>query len=617
MSSFLSGFCRPTLAASGVTIASSGTGNKSVSLTANGLNNGGKQITDVASGGDTDTNAANISDVKRLVQASANGTTETGFNVKGDDATAKKVKLGKHLNVVGGTNDASKLSDNNIGVVTTADAEGNATLTVKLNKDINLDSVKTGNTTLNTNGVSNGDMSLTNTGLVIKNNDASKQVSVTTSGVSMGSQRIQNVADATSDTDAATLKQVKNARTVVAQGDNVKEVTSSEATDGSHQMTYTVNVDNLSVKANNEAAKSVTLKNGLTFNNGTNTTASVGDNGEVKYDLNSTLTGLTSVTAGNSTLDTNGLTIKDGTADKVVIKDNNVTLGGNVIHNVGNGVDSTDAVNKGQLDALQIQVNGGWNLVGNNAEGTAVTAKIGAGKTVTYDNGNYTKSVVTTDGMDGSNNATVKVDVTTGTLTSGADGKITSTDGLATTGAVEKAVNSASWKIQDGDKPQSVQQVKAGDTVSLKAGDNLSLDQNDREFTYKLNKTLENMASVTVVDDKQNTSVLNGEGLKVSDKDGNSLTQHATEIRIHDSNAKADDATTDVVLKKDGLHNGGHTITGVADGQLSVDSKEAVNGSQLYALQQKVTNGGWDIIGENENRSTLHYGLHRRQSDCR
>ena len=596
-----------TLAASGVTIASSGTGNKSVSLTANGLNNGGKQITDVASGGDTDTNAANISDVKRLVQASANGTTETGFNVKGDDATAKKVKLGKHLNVVGGTNDASKLSDNNIGVVTTADAEGNATLTVKLNKDINLDSVKTGNTTLNTNGVSNGDMSLTNTGLVIKNNDASKQVSVTTSGVSMGSQRIQNVADATSDTDAATLKQVKNARTVVAQGDNVKEVTSSEATDGSHQMTYTVNVDNLSVKANNEAAKSVTLKNGLTFNNGTNTTASVGDNGEVKYDLNSTLTGLTSVTAGNSTLDTNGLTIKDGTADKVVIKDNNVTLGGNVIHNVGNGVDSTDAVNKGQLDALQIQVNGGWNLVGNNAEGTAVTAKIGAGKTVTYDNGNYTKSVVTTDGMDGSNNATVKVDVTTGTLTSGADGKITSTDGLATTGAVEKAVNSASWKIQDGDKPQSVQQVKAGDTVSLKAGDNLSLDQNDREFTYKLNKTLENMASVTVVDDKQNTSVLNGEGLKVSDKDGNSLTQHATEIRIHDSNAKADDATTDVVLKKDGLHNGGHTITGVADGQLSVDSKEAVNGSQLYALQQKVTNGGWDIIGENENRST-HIG---------
>ena len=596
-----------TLTAGGVTIASSGTGNKSVSLTANGLNNGGKQITDVASGGDTDTNAANISDVKRLVETSANGTTETGFNVKGDDATAKKVKLGKQLNVVGGTNDTNNLSDGNIGVITTDDGQGNAILTVKLNKNIALDSVTTGSTTLNTSGVSNGDMSLTNTGLVIKNNDASKQVSVTTSGVSMGSQRIQNVADATQDTDAATLGQVKNARTVVAQGDNVKGVTSSEATDGSHQMTYTVNVDNLSVKANKEAAKSVTLKNGLTFNNGTNTTASVGDNGEVKYDLNSTLTGLTSVTAGNSTLDTHGLTIKEGTAPKVVITSSNVTMGGNVIHNVGAGQVGTDAVNKDQLDALQNQVNGGWNLAGKNSDRTAVTAKIGAGKTVTYDNGNYTKAVVT---KDDSNNATVNVDVTTGTFGSGTGdkaGTVTATaNGLATTQDVANAINSAYWTIQDGNNPGNAQQVKAGagdNTVSLKAGDNLSLDQNGKGFTYKLNKTLTGMTSVTAVDDKKNTAVLNSEGLKVSDEDGNSLTQHATEIRLHDATKAATDTTTDVVLNKQGLQNGGHTITGVAKGTVDADSQDAINGSQLYELQQKVTNG-WKITGDDTTKAS-------------
>lgn len=439
-----------TLAASGVTIASSDTGNKSVSLTANGLNNGGKQITDVASGGDTDTNAANISDVKRLVQASANGTTETGFNVKGDDATAKKVKLGKQLNVVGGTNDASELSDNNIGVVTTADAEGNATLTVKLNKDINLESVKTGNTTL----------------------------------------------------------------------------------------------------------------------------------------------------------DTNGLTIKEGTATKVAITSDNVTMGGNVIHNVGDGVDPTDAVNKGQLEALQAQVSGGWNLVGKNSDGTAVTAKIGAGKTVTYTDGTYTKSVVT---KDDNNNATVKVDVTAGTFGSGTGdmaGTVTSTaNGLATTQDVANAINSAYWTIQDGNNPGNAQQVKAGDTVSLKAGDNLSLDQNGREFTYKLNKTLQNMTSVTAVDDKQNTAVLNSEGLKVSDKDGNSLTQHATEIRLHDATKAATDTTTDVVLNKQGLQNGGHTITGVAKGTVDADSQDAINGSQLYELQQKVTNG-WKITGDDTTKAS-------------
>lgn len=592
-----------TLTAGGVTIASSGTGNKSVSLTANGLNNGGKQITDVASGGDTDTNAVNISDVKRLVQASASGTTETGFNVKGDDATAKKVKLGKQLNVVGGTNDTNKLSDGNIGVITTDDGQGNAILTVKLNKNIALDSVTTGSTTLNTSGVSNGDMSLTNTGLVIKNNDASKQLSVTTSGVSMGSQRIQNVADATSDTDAATLKQVKNARTVVAQGDNVKEVTSSEATDGSHQMTYTVNVDNLSVKANNEAAKSVTLKNGLTFNNGTNTTASVDDKGEVKYDLNSTLTGLTSVTAGNSTLDTNGLTIKEGTASKVVITSGNVTMGGNVINNVGAGQVGTDAVNKDQLDALQNQVSGGWNLVGKNSDGTAVTAKIGAGKTVTYDNGNYTKAVVT---KDDSNNATVKVDVTTGTFGSGTGdkaGTVTATvNGLATTQDVANAINSATINVVADNTPDNKTAVKAGDTIHFAKDDNLTLTQNGTKFTYGLSKDI-NISKVTTSDATKGSTVQTAEGITTTDAAGNTYIQNGQGITLTPS----DETKSPVKLTNSGLNNGGNKITNVADGEVKADSQEAVNGSQLYALQQKVTNGGWDIIGENENKST-HIG---------
>lgn len=584
-----------TLAANGVTIASSGTGNKSVSLTASGLNNGGRQITDVASGGDNDTNAANISDVKRLVQASASGTTETGFNVKGDDATSKKVKLGKQLNVVGGTNDTSKLSDGNIGVVTTDDGQGNAALTVKLNKNINLDSVKAGNTTLDTNGVSNGKMSLTGTGMTITDTDPSKQVSVTTNGVSMGSQRIQNVANAEVDTDAATLKQVKNARTVVAAGDNVKEVVSSEATDGSHQMTYTVNVDNLSVKANSEEAKSVMLKNGLTFKDGTNTTASVGEGGVVSFGLKPEIS-LTKVTTGNTTMDTNGLVISGGPT----IAAGGINAGGKTITGVANGVGDNDAVNISQLKAVQSDINAGWTIKGKDSVNADVSANIGKGKSVTYNNGNYTKSVVT---KDDSGNAAVTVDVTTGTLTTGTDGKITSADGLATTGDVASAVNGASWTIQDGNHTKNAQQVKAGDTVSLKAGDNLSLEQNGKEFTYKLNQTLTNMSSVTAVDDKQNTAVLNGEGLKVTDAQGNALTQHATEVRLHDANKAVDDTTTDVVLNKQGLQNGGHTITGVADGTVDASSQDAVNGSQLYALQQKVTNG-WKITGADTTKAS-------------
>lgn len=517
------------VSSTGVTITPNGTGTQSVSLTSEGLDNGNHVIKNVASGGTERTNAANIGDLQDAISNASTTATNTGFKVKGDDATSQTVKLGKQLNVVGGTTDSTQLSTGNIGVETTADAEGNATLTVKLNKDITLDSVTTGSTTLNTSGVSNGDMSLINTGFVIKNNDASKQVSVTTSGVSMGSQRIQNVANAEVDTDAATLGQVKNARTKMTAGSNVAGMDSSEDKT-THQMTYTVNVDNLSVKANSEEAKSVTLKNGLTFNDGTNTTASVGDNGEVKYDLNSTLTGLTSVTAGNSTLDTNGLTIKDGAATKVEITSGNATMGGNVIHNVGAGIDPTDAVNKGQLDVLQNQVTGGWNLAGKNSDGNDVTAKIGAGKTVTYENGNYTKAVVT---KDDSNNATVKVDVTTGTFGSGTGdkaGTVTSTaDGLATTGDVANAINSASINVVADNTPDNKTSVKAGETIHFAKDDNLTLTQNGTTFTYGLNPEI-SISQVTTSDATNGSTVQDAKGITTTDAAGNTYIQNGQGI---------------------------------------------------------------------------------------
>ena len=261
--------------------------------------------------------------------------------------------------------------------------------------------------------------------------------------------------------------------------------------------------------------------------------------------------------------------------------------------------------------ASQSDVNAGWTIKGKDSANADVNANIGKGKTVTYNNGSYTKAVVT---KDDSGNATVTVDVTTGTLTTGTDGKITSADGLATTGAVASAVNGASWTIQDGSHTGNAQQVKAGDTVSFKAGDNLTLDQVGREFTYKLNQTLTNMTSVTAVDDKQNMAVLNGEGLKVTDAQGNALTQHATEVRLHDANKAADDTTTDVVLNKQGLQNGGHTITGVADGKVVAGSQEAVNGGQLYDLQQKV-GSGWKITGNNTD-STTSIGADKTVSLC-
>lgn len=467
----------------------------------------------------------------------------------------------------------------------------NGKVTFKLADNISgIQSVTTGNAKLDTNG-----LTITDGPSVLK------------TGINGGGKTISNVADAAQDTDAATLKQVKNARTVVAKGNNVKDVTPVESTDGTHQMTYTVNVDNLSVKANKEAAKSVTLKNGLTFNNGTNTTATVGDNGEVKYDLNPILTGLTSVTAGNSTLDSNGLTIKEGTNTKVAITGGNVTMGGNVIHNVDDGVAPTDAVNKGQLEALQNQVNGGWNLAGKNSDGTAVTAQIGAGKTVTYTDGTYTKAVVT---KDDNNNATVKVDVTTGTFGSGTGdkaGTVTSAaNGLATTQDVANAINSASISVVADNTPENKTAVKAGDTIHFAKAkdDNLTLTQNGTTFTYGLNKEI-SISKVTTSDTTKGSTVQTAEGVATTDAAGNTYIQNGQGITLTSS----DKTKAPVKLTNTGLDNGGNKIAGVGKG---TDDTDAVNVAQLKEVNDKV-GSGWQLAG-NDGQKVADIGAGRKVS---
>lgn len=529
--------------------------------------------------------------------STANSDTHT-YDIKVDYS---KIPGHVSLSYTGDTGSGSNTLNNSVkfagttNQVTTTAKDGQVTFA--LASDIKgINSVTTGNTTLSTNGVSNGKMSLTGTGMTITDTDASKQVSVTTNGVSMGNQRIQNVANAEVDTDAATLGQVKNARTVVAGGSNVASVTPSEG--ANNQMTYTVNVDNLSVKANNEAAKSVTLKNGLTFNDGTNTTASVGSNGEVKYDLNSTLTGLTSVTAGNSTLDNSGLTIAGGPK----FTKNGIDAGSQKITGVANGESAHDAVNKSQLDALQSQVTGGWNLAGKNSDGTAVTAQIGAGKTVTYTDGAYIKSVVTKD--DSSGNATVKVDVTTGTFGSDAGKATSAADGLATTQDVANAINSAFINVVADNTSNNAKPVEAGDTIHFAKDGNLTLTQDGTKFTYGLNKEI-SISQVTTSDATNGSTVQDAKGITTTDAAGNTYIQNGQGITLTPS----DKTKSPVKLTNTGLNNGGNKITGVGKG---TDDADAVNVSQLKEVQAQV-GSGWQLAG-NDGQKVADIGAGKKVS---
>ena len=80
----------------------------------------------------------------------------------GDTGNNVERKLGETVNLVGGETDTTKLSDGNIGVV----ADGTDKLEIKLAKDIKVDSVKAGDTTINTDGLTiAGGPSITKSGI--------------------------------------------------------------------------------------------------------------------------------------------------------------------------------------------------------------------------------------------------------------------------------------------------------------------------------------------------------------------------------------------------------------------------------------------------------------------
>ena len=148
--------------------------------------------------------------------------------------------------------------------------------------------------------------------------------------------------------------------------------------DTNHNTSYAVTFDGnkaakqipLTYKANGNGAKTVTLEKGLDFTNGTNTTAEIGNDGVVKYNLNKDvdLSNTGSLKVGGTTVNNGGITIKAPTTPGTTTTDVKLTNtgldnGGNKITNVAEGTNNTDAVNVKQLKQNRTEVKAGDNVV--------------------------------------------------------------------------------------------------------------------------------------------------------------------------------------------------------------------------------------------------------------
>ena len=330
------------------------------SVTSNGIDAGSKQITNVASGGDVVTNAANIGDVKAAA-AAAKSKVEAGDNIKvtsstgADGQTVYEVATADDLEV-----DSVKAGD------TVLNRDG-----VKVGDDVALtkDGLTAGDTKVNNDGVSVGDkVALDKDGLSVGD------VSVTENGLDNGGNKITNVAAGTADTDAVNVSQLKAAQaastTKVAAGDNI-EVTTAANTDGS--TTYTV----------------ATAK-----------------------DLN-----VDSVKAGDTTVNNDGVSIKDGPS---ITKDG-IDVAGNKVSNVAAGdisATSTDAVNGSQLYTTNQSVAENTAAIGKGLNfsadsGNTVNRKLGDTVAITGDSN--IKTATTSDGVQ----VTLNKDLTVDSVTAG------------------------------------------------------------------------------------------------------------------------------------------------------------------------------------------------------
>ncbi len=125
---------------------------------------------------------------------------------------------------------------------------------------------------------------------------------------------------------------------------------------------------NIHYRANGGAVQSVSLDTGFNFTNGTNTTATVGKDGNVTYNVNPDLSGINSISNGTA-----------GTGAKITLDkgDKNINVNGGKVTGVADGTvspDSTDAVNGKQLYQTQQQVDANKKAIAANTQRIADNA---------------------------------------------------------------------------------------------------------------------------------------------------------------------------------------------------------------------------------------------------
>ena len=322
------------------------------------------------------------------------------------------------------------------------------------------------------------------------------------------------------------------------------------------------------------------------------------DTNTLTVQLAKDLTGLNSVTTGNTVMNTNGVTIGSGSS-AVSLTNNGLSNGNNTITNVKAGVNGTDAVNVSQLNTAAAKatttVSNGTNTTVSSTTATDghTNYQVNLNDKITLGSG---ANAVTVDGTAGAVTAGAKVSLD-GVNGRGTVGNVT-INGSGTTGTVNGLTNKT-WDPNNYVSGQAATEdqlklaVNTSNTTVTNAG--LNFAGNDGTVIHKnLGDQLNIVGGYTgngTTSSKNIKTVKNQSGnLEIQMADDavfNSLTTGNTVM--NNSGITIGSGSSAVSLTNTGLNNGGQKITNVAAGTVSATSTDAVNGSQLNTAAIKAT----------------------------
>ncbi|WP_240960257.1 YadA-like family protein [Pasteurella multocida] len=543
-------------------------------------------------------------------------TLNDGMKFVGNDGKEVTRKLNETLGIKGGLDaatvaDNAKVSSSNLGVKINAEGTGleivmkerptfsGLVVNGKDGEDAAVKFAKDGKDGMSIAAVTDNDGNAT--GLTIKDKDGNPGVTFNNDG------RITNVTAGVDDKDAVNVSQLKDglakATTKVEAGKNMT-VTPTVNQDGS--TTYTVATED------NVNFTTVTTGNTVMNNDG----VKVGDNVALTNE---------GLKAGDVTVTTAG--INAGNKKVTGVADGDISP------------NSTDAVNGSQLNAVKETAEAGWHLTANGADSSNVKPRntvdlnntdgnIVISKTNTADSHNVTfgladninvkdSVVVGPKGADGKPgegavviNAKDGANGKDGISIVGKDGKdavaISGKDGVGTIGLTGPAG-------ADGKNANAIIGVK--DSVKgLDGNDGKDGNSKTRIVYTKPNGEEEQVATmndglVFGADKGTEHKAKLGTTVKVKGDDKNIETEVAGDtirVRLKDNiDVKGINVTENLTVKEGAKINmGNNAIDGVADGEVSATSKQAVNGSQLHKVQQQVNNQATAInkLGDHINK---------------